>query len=211
MPPIHYFGPRAPDDAFPPPWRSTPAADGDFASIDEALLFEPWCDWGEADLALNERVEALRQHKWELRVPAARVCVDWFVASLQDVRDRLRDMRAAVTNARARHRIRRDSLLVQYMAETYVWAGDVLTDVMALVEEVNGSPVPARRRSTEESSAYIEDFLTPLHMQIGACRFEVGLDPELNQALAHADRLHEAVVVLDWGLRTEGSLALRCA
>lgn len=202
MPHIHHAGAAAPGDAFAPPWRSTPAADRDSAPGDDGLLFDPWSDWSEADLVLDLRIDALHRWKDEVRAMAARVCLEWSVASLQDVRGRLREMRAIVTSARARHLIRRDSLLVQYLADTYVWTGDVLTDLRALVEELDGGAA-AGPRLAEESSAYIEEFLEPLRRQIDGCRLELGADPELAQALAQTARLQEAIVALDWGLRAE--------
>jgi hypothetical protein len=91
---------------------------------------------------------------------------------------------------------------VQYLADTYVWTGDVLTDVRALVEELDGGP-PAGPRSAEESSAYIDEFLEPLRRQIEAYRLELSADPELTKALTQTARLQEAIVALDWGLRAE--------
>ncbi len=202
MPHIRKSGAMALDDAFAPPWRATPEADEESSSGDNGLLFDPWSDWSEADLILDLRIDALERWKDEVSATAALVCLEWSVASLQDVRDRLREMRAVVTNARARHLIRRDSLLVQYLAETYVWTGDVLTDVRALVEELDGG-LPAGPRSAEESSAYIDEFLEPLRRQIERCRLERGADPELAKALAKTARLQEAIVALDWGLRAE--------
>jgi hypothetical protein len=178
---------------------SQAATFGSFASRGDARLFHQWV---EADFTLGVRIDALRVWTRGVRSTAARVCLDWCIAGLQDIRDNLSQLRALVTHARASGRIRKDSLLAQYLAEAYVWTGDVLADVNALVRELDGGPAAGGGGSIEDSLAYIVEFLEPLHRQIEVRRTAV--DPTLSQVVALTTRLQSAIVVLDWGLRADG-------
>jgi len=195
----------APNNAIPPSWRQTPAADNQPDCAKGPLLFERWTDWGEADHALDVHMDALRGWRLDLRATAARVCLDWCIAGLEDVSDRLRQLRAVVTDARASRRIGRSSLLVVYLGYAYVWTGDVLPDVQALVDELEGGPPASSVREIDDSSAYIALFLEPLHRKIQACRPELDPHSWLHEALAETARLQTAIVALDWGLRTEAA------
>jgi hypothetical protein len=192
-------GPMASGDAFSP--ASRPATGGSFAPGGDARLFK---QWSEAEFTLGVRIDALRVWARGVRSTVARVCLDWCIAGLEDVHDNLSQLRALVTHARASRRIRKDSLIVQYLAEAYVWTGDVLADVNALVRELDGGPAAGGSGSSEDSVAYIVEFLEPLHRQIEGCRTELAADPMLSHVVPLTTHLQSAIVALDWGLRTDG-------
>lgn len=190
-------GALTPGDAFPPTWR--PARDGSFAADGDALLFEHWSD---ADFTLNGRIAALRAVTRDVRPTTAQVRLDWYIAALGDIRDSLSQLRVFVTNARASRRIQKDSLLVQYLADAYVWTGDALADVSALAEELDGGRAGAGDGSVADSLAYIVEFLEPLHRGIESHRANLGVDSTLRHVLPLTARLHSAIVALEWDLRT---------
>jgi hypothetical protein len=156
-------------------------ADASLPPRDDALLFRRWSD---ADINLDVRIKALRMWTRNVHAMAARVSLDWCIVSLEDVRDSLSQLRVLVTNARASRRIRRDSLLVQYLAEAYVWTGDVLADVHAFVQGLDGGPLAEGGGSLGDSSAYIDDYLAPLQRQIATCSLKLGVDPALRRGPA---------------------------
>jgi hypothetical protein len=192
------IGPTASGDDFFPAWR--PATGGSFAGGDERLFEQ----WSKADFTLGVRIDALQVGTQGASSTAAQVCLDWCIAGLEDIRDNLSELRALVTHACASRRIRKDSIIVQYLAEAYVWTGDVLTDVNAFVQELDGGPAAARGGSIEDSLAYIHEFLEPLHREIDRCRSELAVDPTLSHVATLTTRLQSAIVALDWGLRTGG-------
>lgn len=196
MQPDH-VGALAPGDAFPPTWR--PARDGLFAPDGDTLLFE---HWSEADFTLNVRIAALRAATRDVRPTTAQVRLDWYIASLGDIRDSLSQLRVFVTHARASRRIQKDSLLVQYLADAYVWTGDVLADVSALAQELDGDQAGTGDGSVADSLAYIGEFLEPLHREIESHRANLGVDSTLRHVLPLTARLHSAIVALEWDLRT---------
>jgi hypothetical protein len=192
---VHHAPPPLPNDPFPlVRHRGT-------ALLDERLS----AHWAEADLMLDAHIAALHMWTRDVTGVAPRSRVDWCVASLQEIQDCLSRLSAVVMGAHASGLGRAESPLVQYVTEAYVWTGDVMQDVLALVRElrsVDGGPAKKRGRSIEEESAYVTDFLDPLYRELVGLRSELEVDPVLRQVLPLAAGFRAAIVGLEEVLRT---------
>jgi hypothetical protein len=191
-------------DALSPERRTGRAIEAAMATRDEALWFERW---RAADINLEERISALRMWTGSVHATAARVGRDWCISSLDEILDQVSQLRVLVRNARTSRCIREDSPLVQYLADVYVWTGEALADVYALVQRLEGAPAAEGGGSLADSSAYIADYLAPLHRQIVARYPTLGVDPVLRRLQSMTALLESAIVALDWGLRADETSA----
>jgi hypothetical protein len=130
---------------------------------------------------------------------------DWCISSLDDILDHVSQLRILVRDARTSGCIREDSPLVEYLADVYVWTGEALADVSALVQRLEGGPVAEGGGSLADSSAYIADYLAPLYRQIAARYLALGVDPALGRLQSLTALLESAIVALDWGLRADAT------
>jgi hypothetical protein len=158
--------------------------------------------WRDALAALDARIREFQQ--WSANTPASsRVELDWCIACLADVRSALYQLQACIVDWHLPLSSRR-SAVVSYLSEAYVWCGDVHEDVQALVDRLRGGSRGRDATIARDSSAYIDDFLEPLFHQIceGAHR-AARPQPPFSALLLLAERLHVAIVSLDWTLRAE--------
>jgi hypothetical protein len=170
--------------------------------------------WTEADLTLGAHVAALGMWTKDVSAVAPRSRLDWCVASLEEIQDCLSQLSAVIMDAQAPGLVRVGSPLVRYVTETYVWMGDLMEDVLALVQELRGTEGGAARkggRSTEEESAYVREFLDPLYEEILGLRSEIEGDLVLRQALPLVASLRATVVALDGALRSSDGGAVHPA
>ena len=83
-----------------------------------------------------------------------------------------------------------------------MWYGDVLEDFKALVHDLRGGPQVRDPTVSEDSSAYIDDFLQPLfHDMCESCGENGPGQPKMRALMPLAERLHVAIVSLDWTLK----------
>jgi len=127
--------------------------------------------------------------------------LDWCIACLADVRSALYQLHVSVVFQHL-PLTPHGPAIVSYLSEAYVWCGDVLEDVQALVQELRyGTPVRASALA-DDSSAYIDEFLEPLFRDMcEACRDAAAGLPSTRALLPLAERLHVAIVSLNWVLR----------
>jgi hypothetical protein len=91
--------------------------------------------------------------------------------------------------------------VVVYLSEAYVWCGDVLDDVEALLKGLHNGSTRCDTALAEDSGEYIEEFLCPLLDQVSNVRpRSSGVEPSLQPLHALAQRLHMAIVSLSWAL-----------
>jgi hypothetical protein len=90
-------------------------------------------------------------------------------------------------------------VIVSYLSEAYVWYGDVLEDVEALVEDVRLGASLRNPVLADDSGAYIDEFLEPLFRQV--CESGGGhtseRHPMTSAFLPIAQRLYAAIVSLN--------------
>jgi len=191
---VHHEPPPLPNDPFPLVRHRAAAG------LDQRVSA-----WAEADLILDAHIAALHMWTRDVTGVAPRSRVDWCVASLQEIQDCLSRLSAIVMDVHASGLGRAESPLAQFVTEGYVWTGDVMQDVLALVRELRGvddGPERTLRRSIEEESAYVTDFLDPLYRELVGLRSELKVDPILRHVLPLADSLRAAITGLEEVLRT---------
>jgi hypothetical protein len=92
--------------------------------------------------------------------------------------------------------------IVCYLSEAYVWYGDVLDDIEALVQDLRSGSHARDSALCEDSSAYINDFLEPLFQRMCASSRQNGFgQAQMRALLPVAQRLQVAIVSLDWTLK----------
>jgi hypothetical protein len=142
-------------------------------------------------------------HLWStgMREMSSSPELDWCIACLADVRAALYELHVHVVHE-GLPTTAHGPAIVSYLTEAYVWCGDVLEDVQALVKQLRyGTPVPVSAL-TDEASAYIDEFLEPLFCDMCRSWRDTGGDlPSTNTLLPLAERLHVAIVSLNWVLR----------
>jgi hypothetical protein len=138
---------------------------------------------------------------WSKDVPdeSSRLELDWCVACLADIRSALYGLQVCVVD---QHLPLSPSgpAIASYLSEAYVWCGEILDDVQALVQELGGGSVRDFSLA-EDSSAYIADFLSPLFEAMCESSRAAADEGPMRALLPLAERLHVAIVSLDWVLR----------
>jgi hypothetical protein len=156
----------------------------------------------EAFILLDSRIRMLHLWSTGVREMSSSPQLDWCIACLADVRSALYQLHVSVVFQHL-PLTPGGPAIVSYLSEAYVWCGDVLEDVQVLVQELGyGTPVRASALA-DDSSAYIDEFLEPLFrdMCTGGRDMAVGL-PSTRALLPLAERLHVAIVSLNWVLRS---------
>jgi hypothetical protein len=155
----------------------------------------------EEFIALDTRIRMLHLWSTGVRELSSSVKLDWCIACLADVRSALFQLHLGVTGEHlplAPH----GPAIVAYLSEAYVWCGDVLDDVRAVVEQLRGGAPRRLPAIADDSSAYIEEFLGPLFLEMCASCREPPADSASTRAfLPLAERLQVAIVSLNWVLR----------
>jgi hypothetical protein len=161
----------------------------------------------EAFIALDARLRTLHLWSTGMREMSSSPELDWCVACLADVRSALYQLHVHVVN-QGLPLTPHGPAIVSYLSEAYVWCGDVLEDVQTLVQQLRyGTPVSALALA-DDSSAYIDEFLEPLFREMRlSCRAMGGGQPMTRALLPLAERLHVAIVSLNWVLRAARSAA----
>ena len=157
--------------------------------------------WDDTFVAFDARIRMLHLWATGMRELASSPELDWCIACLADVRSALYQLHVSVLH---------ENLappdgppIVSYLSEAYVWCGDVLGDVEALVQRLRGAPFVRVAGVAEDSAAYIDEFLAPLFRRLCEDGRGTTADPPLPPAfLPLAERLHAAIVSLDWVLRS---------
>ena len=157
------------------------------------------CD--DAFIRFDGRMRALHLWATGVRELSSTLQLDWCIACLADVRSALYQLHVAASN----ERLAASSVgppVVAYLSEAYVWCGDVLDDVEALVQELSGAPSVRETGLAEDSSAYIDEFLAPLFRRMCKSVREATVTPLPERSLLPlAERLHVAIVCLNWVLQ----------
>jgi hypothetical protein len=183
-------GPATFQGALPSPYRS---------QRDWNTLIRVWAD---AFAHFDARVAAILSRTPNGDEPGSRAASDWCIACLNDVRSAIYELHVWILYERMPLTLEGPAV-VSYLSEAYVWCGDVLDDVENLLAHVRSGSV--RRDSTfaEDSDAYIEEFLGPLLNVVcgGAPRKGVA-EPTPHALQPLAERLHVAIVSLNWALLT---------
>jgi hypothetical protein len=157
--------------------------------------------WDDSFILFDARIRRLHLWATGVRELSSSLELDWCIACLADVRSALYQLHVAVLEEHPAS-VPHDAPIVAYLSEAYVWCGDVLDDVQALVQKVRGDPSVRGEALGDDSSAYIDEFLTPLFRQI--CDSGGGMAPGGRPPRAYlplAERLHAAIVSLNWVLR----------
>ena len=152
-------------------------------------------------ILFDARMRALHLWATGVRELSSNLELDWCIACLADVRSALYQLHVA-----ARSELLAPSSagppVVSYLSEAYVWCGDVLDNVEALVQELSGGPSVHDAGLAEDSSAYIDEFLAPLFRRMcESARGATVAPPPERALLPLAERLHVAIVSLNWVLQ----------
>jgi hypothetical protein len=156
---------------------------------------------GEAFVLFDSRIRTLELWSKDVRKTSSRLELDWCIACLSDVRSALYQLHVCIVDEHL-PLTPHGPAIVSYLSEAYVWCGDVLEDVKALVQELRGDSAVRDSALAEDSSAYIDDFLEPLfHEMCDGCQATSAGEPPMRALLPLAERLHVAIVSLDWVLK----------
>lgn len=159
------------------------------------------CTWRDAFVLFDARIQMLQLWSTDLGEISSKPELDWCVACVADVRSALYQLHVCVADERLSlppH----GPAIVSYLSEAYVWYGDVLEDFKALVHDLRGGPQVRDPTVSEDSSAYIDDFLQPLfHDMCESCGENGPGQPKMRALMPLAERLHVAIVSLDWTLK----------
>jgi hypothetical protein len=143
----------------------------------------------------------LRLCSKDVREASSRLELDWCIACLADVRSALYQLHVRVVDDYL-PQVSHASPIVIYVSEAYVWCGDVLEDVQARVRFLSGGSSVCVSSIAEDSSAYIDDFLEPLFQEVcESCRAPDAGEPLARPLMPLVERLHVAIVSLNWVLR----------
>jgi hypothetical protein len=170
-----------------PPLRGEPA---------HAIVPDTWRD---ALLLLDARIRALQG--WPTTVPeSSRLALDWCIACLVDVRFGLYELQACIVECHLPV-APGASAVASYLSEAYVWCGDVHEDVEAFIRRLRSGSRKPDSATTEDCSAYIEEFLEPLFREIcESARRNPMTGTPMSALLPLAGHLHVAIVSLGWML-----------
>jgi hypothetical protein len=174
----------------PPPYRSL---------RDWSVVIRIWAD---AFFRFDARVRAILARTPSSEEEASRAASEWCIACLNDVRAAIYELHVWVLYERVP--LTHDGpAIVSYLSEAYVWCGDVLDDVERLLDRVGSGSAHRDSASSEDSDAYIEDFLGPLFGIVRGGGARTGpTDPTPHSLQPLAERLHVAIVSLNWALLT---------
>src|ERR1017187_3262662 len=150
-------------------------------------------NWGHAFILFDARIRMLQLWSTDVREIASRRELDWCIACLADIRSALYGLHICVVDEHLPLRPN-GSQIVSYLSEAYVWCGEILDDVQALVQELRGGLVRDVALA-EDSSAYIDDFLEPLFEDMcQSCRGAAVGQAPMRAFLPLAERLHVAIL-----------------
>jgi hypothetical protein len=156
-------------------------------------------NWGHAFILFDARLRMLQLWSRDVRETSARLELDWCIACLADIRSALYALHVCVVDQHL-PLSPKGPAIVSYLSEAYVWCGEILDDVQALVQELRGGLVRDSSLA-EDSSAYIDDFLHPLFEAMCETSRETADQAPMRAFLPLAERLHIAIVSLDWVLK----------
>jgi hypothetical protein len=144
----------------------------------------------------------LQMWSTDVRETSSRMELDWCIACLADVRSTLYQLHVRVVDGYIPLAPHGPPPIVAYVSEAYVWCGDVLEDIQALVQDLRGGSAARASSIAEDSSAYIDEFLEPLFQEVcEGCQGPASDEPPVRPLLPLVERLHVAIVSLDWVLR----------
>jgi len=156
--------------------------------------------WGDALLHFDSRVRTLQLWSRDVRIASSRLELDWCIACLADIRAALYRLHVRIVEEGLSVEPHGPAI-VSYLSEAYVWCGDVLDNVQALVCELRGGPAVRDAGLADDSSEYIDEFLSPLFQSVcESCRLAGDGDRSTLVLLPHIERLHVAIVSLNWAL-----------
>lgn len=153
--------------------------------------------WDDAFILFDARIRALHLWATGVREMPSSLELDWCMACLADVRSALYQLHLGVVREKLAPPPRGPPV-VSYLSEAYVWCGDVLGNVEALVQKLSGGSSDGGAGLTDDSSTYIDDFLTPLFRKM--CE-SADRHPPPPALLPLAERLHASIISLNWVLR----------
>jgi len=156
--------------------------------------------WHDAFAHFDARVRAILARVPDAGTEAATPAWEWCVACLTDVRRAVYELHMWLLYERVPLTADCPST-VSYLAEAYVWCGDVLDDVEGWREDLRNGSDHRDATLAEDSLEYIEDFLCPLLGRVCASSLESGAVGQASRALRPlVERLHIAIVSLNWAL-----------
>jgi hypothetical protein len=156
-------------------------------------------NWGHAFILFDARIRMLQLWSTDVCESSSRLELDWCIACLADIRSALYGLHVCVVDQHL-PLSPNGPAIVSYLSEAYVWCGEILDDVQALVQELRGGL--ARDCSlAEDASAYIDDFLDPLFEAMCDSSQGTAEHGPMRAFLPLAERLHVAIVSLDWVLK----------
>jgi hypothetical protein len=152
-------------------------------------------------ILFDARMRALHLWATGVRELSSNLELDWCIACLADVRSALYQLHVSAANERMAPSPTA-SPVVAYLSAAYVWCGDVLDNVEALVRTLSGAPSVLDAGLAQESSAYIDEFLAPLFRRTcESVRGATTAPPPERALVPLAERLHVAIVSLNWVLQ----------
>jgi len=178
--------PRSPPGSRSGSWPSSPDRE---TPLDDAFI------------ALDGRIRMLHLWSTGIREMSSSPELDWCIACLADVRSALYQLHVSVLDEHL-PLTPHGPAIVSYLSEAYVWCGDVLEDVQALVQQLRGGALPRVPALDDDSSAYIDDYLEPLFREMCESCLRTPTElPSTRTFLPLAERLHVAIISLNRALR----------
>jgi hypothetical protein len=155
----------------------------------------------DAFIVLDARIRVLHLWSTGMREMSSGPELDWCVACLADVRSALYQLHVSVVDQHL-PLTAHGPAIVAYLSEAYVWSGDVLEDVQAVVQQLRHGTAVRALPFADDSSAYIDEFLEPLFREMCASCRDIAVGQSSTRALLPlAERLHVAIVSLNWVLQ----------
>ncbi len=154
--------------------------------------------WRDALIVFDARILLFQQWSTDVQIMSSRIELNWCIACLAEVRSALYQLHVCLVGENLP--LTPNGLaIVSYLSEAYVWCGDVLENVEALVQELRGVSAVRNSILAADSSAYIRDFLEPLLDEMRESgRSKAAGEPAMGTHLSLAERLRIAIVSLDW-------------
>ena len=135
------------------------------------------------------------------RDTVVKACYAECAAGLGDVRDALRELNIVIAHKSLEPWVATPSPLIAYLSSTYVWCGDVVSDLHTLVQDHGGASWEEERRDASESaSAYLTEFLAPLFGQLDVVCGGCWLGHPLQRVRQPVEHLESAIVSLSHDL-----------
>jgi hypothetical protein len=123
------------------------------------------------------------------------------LAGLRGVLGALRDLNPVFDDKGLWSWVAAKSPVMAYVSASYVWSGDVASDLRQLSERPAGATWEQYRRSAADSAgAYIAEFLEPLFRQLNDLWGSPGIGHPLQRVRAPVERLQSEIVSLGWEL-----------